>query len=294
MANDFVIAKNGTSSDWIKHDFDKLISENPGYTQFPNFPFALCLYKHALLVFIYLVRCANRQKGGICFPSVKNISESCGIPSETTVREAIKELENRGLISKELIGRKNVYTISRNVYIAIDKANGIDNDINELEETPTYGGGIESEENEFSAIQTDGDVIPPEYDGTPPPSEGKHQHIAMPNKTKGIRLNNNIKKEEEQNSENTDFERVSTDSKVSTRGKANTFAKANLYFQALTAEEQNAFDIEALKLLCPDESNPKKSLATKRILRCRYFEELLRVHTVRLEGEQTFTIPAEI
>jgi len=76
------------------------------------------------------------------------------------VRAAIQELHDRGTITKNTIGRKNVYTISRYVYLAIDKANNKDKDISELEATPTHSGVIESEEREVSPI-------PPEYDEIP-------------------------------------------------------------------------------------------------------------------------------
>ena len=108
--------------------FDELINANPGFTQFPNFIFSLNLSKHALPVFLYLMRCANRLKDNICYPSVKNIAKNCSISSETTVSKAIKELETRGLITKNNTGRNNKYKIEEAVYLAIDKANKKDQD----------------------------------------------------------------------------------------------------------------------------------------------------------------------
>ncbi len=143
-------------------------------------------------------------------------------------------------------------------------------------------------------MDTHSDGTPPLDDEIPTHSDGKNHHHVLPNKTKGTRLKNNTNKQEEQNSENTNFEGVNRDRNVSTRGKTKNkttlFSEMNRFYQALTAEEKHAFDIEALKLLRPDESN---GLAFERTLRCRYFEELLWVHTVRQKGEKTFTIPAE-
>jgi DNA-binding transcriptional regulator YhcF (GntR family) len=142
------------------------------------------------------MRCANRLKDNICYPSVKNIAKNCSISSETTVSKAIKELETRGLITKNNTGRNNIYKIEEAVYLAIDKANKKDQDTSVLEATPTHSGGIESEEK---GVLT----IPSHSDGTQPPSDGKYHHHMVPNNTNIIKLNNN--KEEENNRYDNNF-----------------------------------------------------------------------------------------
>jgi len=179
--------KSITKIDNRQH-FVELINANPGFTQFPNFIFPLNLSKHALPVFLYLMRCANRLKDNICYPSVKNIAKNCNISSETTVSKAIKELETTGLITKNNTGRNNIYKIEEVVYLAIDKANKKDQDTSVLEATPTHSGGIESKEK---GVLT----IPSHSDGTPPPSDGKYHHHMVPNNTNIIKLNNNTKNE---------------------------------------------------------------------------------------------------
>jgi len=278
----------------MTNDLEKLINENPGYSQIANFIYALGLSKHALLVLHYLIRCANRRRGNKCFPSIKTIAKNCSIPSETTVREAIKELIRRGLITKDTTGRHNIYKIDDCIYLAIDKANKKDKDTRELEETPTYGDGIESEETENSTMETHSDAIPPECDEIPTYSDDKYQHHMVRNKTKETRLNNHTNKQEEQNSENTNFEGVNRDRNVSTRGKTNTYAEANRYYQSLTERGKDAFDIGALKLLRPDEANPQNGLASKRNIRRRMYE-LLQIKPIRLEGDEVFCVlPDEV
>jgi len=73
--------------------------------------------------------------------------------------------------------------------------------------------------------------------------------------------------------------------KSSAREKPNTFAEADRYFKTLNEEEKADFDVSAAKL--------SPYITSLVIRRRRYFQELQEVHTVRLEGEPTFTIPAE-
>jgi len=238
-----------------KHLFS-LIKKHPGYSQIPNWIYALGLSKHALLVFIYLIRCANREKGGTCFPSIKTISKYCSIPSETTVRAAIQELQDRNLITKETLGRKNIYKICEQVYLAIDKANGKESNISDLEDISPYSDGIENEEIEIVTMETHSDAIPPPYVEIAPDSDDEYHHHVTPNKTKGTRLKNNTNKQEEQNSENTNFKRVSIDRNESTKGKTTSHAEVNGYYQSLTESEQQLFDSAARALVRPDEANP--------------------------------------
>jgi len=55
------------------------------------------------MVYSYLVKCSDKSNS--CFPSRENIAKNCGIKTLRTVDLAIKELENKGLITK--IKRKN-------------------------------------------------------------------------------------------------------------------------------------------------------------------------------------------
>ena len=137
-----------------RQHFYSLIQKHPGYSQIPNFLYALNLSKHALLVFLYLIRCANREKGGICFPSIETICKNCGIASPTSARDAIKELIKKELITKRKQGRKNIYQIFKYVYSAIDYANKKDCEFSELEDISPHSDAIEDEDREYTPIET--------------------------------------------------------------------------------------------------------------------------------------------
>ncbi|MCH7518247.1 MAG: helix-turn-helix domain-containing protein [Candidatus Dadabacteria bacterium] len=242
------------------------------------------------------MRLANPKKGNTCYPSIKTICKNCKIIGESTVRLAIHELDKAGLITKKTIGRGNVYTIEEVVYLVLKKTNRKDKDPSELEATPPACNGIESSGN-------DNLPIPPAYNGTPPQCDAKHRQHTTTNNNKSIKTTNNTKEEEEEETNSTKRDSGvraenllgtngmgKTKETTSARGKAILLAEANRYYQSLTAEDRRAFDIEALKLLRPDESN---SMTAKRNLRRRYFQELLEVHTVRREDEPVFEIPAE-
>ena len=282
----------------VANDFEKLINANPGYSQIPNFIFVLGLSKHALLVFFYLIRCANRQKGNTCFPSIRNICKKCSIPSETTVRAAIHDLHDRGLITKETLGRKNIYKISNYIYLAIDLANGKECYISELEDISPYSDGIENEEIEIVTMDTHSDGTPPLDDEIEQDSDDEyHQHV-LPNKTNRIRLTNNTNKQEEKNSVNTNFERVNIDSKVSTTGKTIPLAEANEYYQSLIDEEKKKFDSASRLLVRTGEPDLRNSLVSQRTVRCRFHELLLgldkwKQSMPKLVGDEPFYLPME-
>jgi len=113
-----------------------------GYSQYPNYLFDLDISSGALLVFINLIRRANRKNGRSCFPSLKKIGEDCNIKSENTIRKAIRELDSKDLIDIKKVGRKNIYVIQEDIYIAIDKTNKIYRDNNKMEGTPSKYEGV--------------------------------------------------------------------------------------------------------------------------------------------------------
>lgn len=77
--------------------------------------YALDLPSRAKSVYFYLLdRCDKDMK---CFPGIKTISRHLSI-SESTVRRAIKDLENAKLIRKEIRIRGNG-TFSSNTYYLI-------------------------------------------------------------------------------------------------------------------------------------------------------------------------------
>ena len=67
------------------------------FFQISNAMFHYGLRPNAFTVYCYLVCCTGQKEK--CWPSVRTIAKRCGI-SENTVRNAIKELEERGFISK--------------------------------------------------------------------------------------------------------------------------------------------------------------------------------------------------
>lgn len=288
----------------LRQHIDTIINEHPGYSQVPNFIYELGLSKHELVVIHYLIRCANRKNGGTCYPSIKDISKKCSIPSGTTVGAAIRGLQNKGLITKVTRRRRsNIYTISKDVYIAIDKANKIPCNLSVSEEISTYSGGIENEAIEVSVMATDGDEIATH-------SDAPHQHMVMPNKTNGTRITDKNKEdlknnpsfiptvEVDYNSRGDDKivmpikRRVSTYGKNSATGKRNTLAEANEYYLSLTESQKKTFDNAARALLHPDEPNPKGSIKTSRNIRRRFFE-LLNIKPIRLKGDELFCVPPE-
>jgi len=277
----------------MTNDFGKLINANPGYSQIPNFIYALDLSKHPLLVFPYLIRCGNREKGGTCFPSIKTIAKNCSIPSETTVREAIKELIRRGLITKDTTGRHNIYKIDDCIYLAIDKANKKDKGINELEAIPTYSGAIESEEKGVLPIPSHRDGTPPLCVAISSYSGGVRQHIVMPNKTKGKRFKKKTKEEEENS------KRQKEVCNIPSRGNITTFlTEVNEYYYNLTDEEKKNFESAARKLVRTGEPDPRNSLVTQRTVRRRFYELLIGLNKwkksmPKLVGDEPFYLPMQ-
>ncbi|SMB95846.1 Helix-turn-helix domain-containing protein [Thermanaeromonas toyohensis ToBE] len=71
---------------------------------------------YALVVRLYLARCAGENR--VAFPSISNIAAHCGI-SRATVKRALAELEEKGLLLKE-IRQNESGEYTSNVYILLD------------------------------------------------------------------------------------------------------------------------------------------------------------------------------
>jgi DNA-binding MarR family transcriptional regulator len=79
----------------------------------PNDAFEIYLNRYELLVYLYLVRCANNTK--TTFPSIKTIMEKCDIGYRNNVTDSIKSLEEKELI-KVTRYRRHFFKSSVNNY----------------------------------------------------------------------------------------------------------------------------------------------------------------------------------
>jgi predicted transcriptional regulator len=86
---------------------NKIIMEVP-FFQVPNDIFELGLSTNEMMVFFYLARCGNNGK--VAFPSYNTIADKTGTSKSTVIR-VIKNLEEKGLIVKQI--RKD-YETGRN------------------------------------------------------------------------------------------------------------------------------------------------------------------------------------
>ena len=82
-----------------------------------NLIFDMGLSIHAKMVYTYLCRCADSD--GQAFPSLNDIAKKCSIKSRQTVVNAIKELEEARILSKERRTRENKSQTST-MYIVLD------------------------------------------------------------------------------------------------------------------------------------------------------------------------------
>ena len=236
-----------------------LLMKNRGYFQIPNLIFDLDLSVIALVVFFYLVRCANRDKGRECFPNIKNICLNCDISSPTTIRKALQELQNKELLNIKTKGRKNIYTISELIYDAIDIANGKKCHKSEIEDIQPFNDGIKQTESETEKIEPCHDSISPLNDVNDTLNDSKYSQQVIPNKTNRTRLNNN-------NLKTQSFSESSNEDKVK-----KYWDKALENFQSLEPEDRMLFDSRAYNLLdfsCP---NPKAGTEEMKILRVQYY-----------------------
>lgn len=81
-----------------------------------NYIFELGLSCHAIVVRLYLAKCAGKNRQA--WPSLSNIAAHCGI-SRKTAKRAINELIQKGLLHKEiLVSEAGDY--ASNVYISTD------------------------------------------------------------------------------------------------------------------------------------------------------------------------------
>lgn len=90
------------------------------YFLLPNCIFDEQLTRTQFVVYSYLVKCSD--KNNMCFLSRETIAKNCSIKTLRTVDQAVKELENKGLITKtkrkDYSNRyylSNLYTIN-NIY----------------------------------------------------------------------------------------------------------------------------------------------------------------------------------
>lgn len=88
-----------------------------------NMIFEQAISTHAKLIYLFLCRCADDESE--CFPSHKYIGNACSIKSRTTVQNAIKELQDIGLVDKEPQYRENGGQ-SSNLYYIYDSPKPVD------------------------------------------------------------------------------------------------------------------------------------------------------------------------
>lgn len=81
-----------------------------------NYIFDLGLSCYAIVVRLYLARCANENR--MAFPSISKIAAQCGI-SRASVKRALAELEEKGLLARQ-IRRDETGQFITNVYILLD------------------------------------------------------------------------------------------------------------------------------------------------------------------------------
>ncbi len=199
------------------------------------------------------------------------------------------ELLERGLITKSSIGRRNVYTISESVYFAIDKANGKDRNISELQDMSPYGDAVGNEEIEVLTIATDTDVIQPEYGEIATYGDAKYHQQVLPNKIKETKLITNTNKiEKEQNSQNRNF-RVRTEKSFPTTGKTTSLSVVNEFYQTLTESDKKSFDIAARDMVLPGEAIPGGKIQLVRTARLRFYE-LLKQEPKRHDGFELYNV----
>lgn len=91
--------------------------QSGNYFLLPNAIFNEELTHTQFVVYSYLVRCSDKHN--MCYPSRETIAKNCGIKTIRTVDSAIKELEDKGLITKtkrkDYSNRwymSNIYTIN--------------------------------------------------------------------------------------------------------------------------------------------------------------------------------------
>jgi DNA-binding transcriptional regulator YhcF (GntR family) len=104
----------------IKHSqtSKKVIKKRQNWFWCYNMIFEQDISIHATTVYIYLCRCAD--KDGRSFPSHADIGRKCKIKSKVTVRKALKELVETGLIKQELRYREGTAGKQSNEYFITD------------------------------------------------------------------------------------------------------------------------------------------------------------------------------
>ena len=121
-----MIKRNG-----LEYTVRRIINMNKCFTQIPNSIFPLINSDSTFRVYVYLLYRYNDEYQ-YAFPSIKTIAIDCFM-SETTVKKAIKELEDFRLIKVQRIkNAKSQY--SNNIYYMFYPVINYDKDIKRVEE----------------------------------------------------------------------------------------------------------------------------------------------------------------
>ena len=100
------------TSNWYK-----IKTDNTSW--FYSFPIIFDMSISAQSKIIYIYFCRQADKNGTCFPSVKQIAKACNI-GQTRIRKSLIELENAGLIKREVQFRSKKDGQTSNLYTVIE------------------------------------------------------------------------------------------------------------------------------------------------------------------------------
>ena len=125
-----------------------------------------CVSGTTKLVLMALADCANHE--GACWPSNDTISEKA-VASATTVRRAIKQLEQLGLIVRLERKRADGSQTSNVYYLQVGKDVDVSADNDPQEEPTSTHVGAELEEG---AVEENTDISSPGQNGCPPDQVG--------------------------------------------------------------------------------------------------------------------------
>lgn len=135
-----------------------------------NAIFDLGLSCHAIVVRLYLARCAG--EGRKSWPSIANIASHCSI-SRATVKRAIAELEEKGLLRKETRQDEDGEYRS-NIYTLLDPSDTI---AGQGKEIPGRGSGLQQNLpcHEIAGVGSDRTYYPPGVVGSHRTGVGSHR-----------------------------------------------------------------------------------------------------------------------
>ena len=100
------------TSNWYKIKMDNT-------SWFYSYPLIFDISISAQSKIIYIYFCRQSDEKGKCFPSVKKIAKACRIGS-TKIRKSLIELENAGLIKRQVQFRSNQNGQTSNLYTVIE------------------------------------------------------------------------------------------------------------------------------------------------------------------------------